>query len=86
MDEIKETHRRVTLRFGEPVERPPALVGARSYAGHGVEWTYICNGESPQLRRAAEAIGATVVDDTALSLDEIFVSHVATEPSIPARS
>src|SRR4051794_18851793 len=77
MDEIKDTHRRVTLRFGEPTERPPSLVGARSFEGHGAEWTYICNGASPQLRRAAEAIGATVVDDTALSLDEIFVSHVA---------
>jgi ABC-2 type transport system ATP-binding protein len=76
MDEIKETHRRVTLRFGEPVDRPPALVGTLSYTGQGAEWTYICNGASPQLRRAAEAIGATVVDDTALSLDEIFVSHV----------
>ena len=32
--------------------------------------------ESQQLKRAAEAIGATVVDDAALSLDEIFVSHV----------
>src|SRR3954463_4118231 len=30
MDEIKETHRRVTLRFQEPVDRPPSLVGARS--------------------------------------------------------
>jgi ABC-2 type transport system ATP-binding protein len=77
MDEIKETHRRVTLRFSEPVERPPALVGAISYEGHGAEWTYICNGASQQLRRAAESIGATVVDDKALSLDEIFVSHVA---------
>lgn len=77
MDEIKETHRRVTLRFGRPVEKPPALVGALSSMGQGAEWTYICNGASPQLRRAAEAIGATVVDDTALSLDEIFVSHVA---------
>jgi ABC-2 type transport system ATP-binding protein len=86
MDEIKETHRRVTLRFVEPVERPPALVGALSYAGQGVEWTYICNGESPQLRRAAEAIGAIVVDDKALSLDEIFVSHVATEPNVPTWS
>jgi ABC-2 type transport system ATP-binding protein len=76
MDEIKETHRRVTLRFAEPLDRPPALVGTLSYAGHGAEWTYICNGESQQLRRAAEAIGATVVDDTAMSLDEIFVSHV----------
>jgi ABC-2 type transport system ATP-binding protein len=76
MDAIKENHRRVTLRFGEPVDRPPALVGAISYEGHGDEWTYVCNGASQQLRRAAESIGATVVDDTALSLDEIFVSHV----------
>ena len=77
MDSIKDTHRRVTLRFGEPVDAPPALVGTLSYSGQGLEWTYICNGESPQLRRAAEAIGATVVDDSAMSLDEIFVSHVA---------
>jgi ABC-2 type transport system ATP-binding protein len=76
MDEIKDTHRRVTLRFEEPVDRPPTLVGTISYAGTGAEWTYVCNGESQQLRRAAEAIGATVVDDTALSLDEIFVSRV----------
>ena len=76
MDEIKEAHRRVTLRFGQPVDRPPALVGALSHSGQGSEWTYLCNGESQQLRRAAEAIGATVVGDAALSLDEIFVSHV----------
>jgi ABC-2 type transport system ATP-binding protein len=77
LDEIKETHRRVTLRFGEPVDRPPTLVGTISYEGQGAEWTYICNGASQQLRRAAESIGAEVVDDKALSLDEIFVSHVA---------
>lgn len=77
MDEVKETHRRVTLRFSEPRERPPALVGAFSHSGDGAEWTYHCNGESEQLRHAATAIGATVVDDAALSLDEIFVSHVA---------
>jgi ABC-2 type transport system ATP-binding protein len=77
MDEIKETHRRVTLRFGQPIDQPPALVGALSYSGAGAEWTYLCSGESQQLRRAAEALGATVVDDHALSLDEIFVSHVA---------
>ncbi len=77
MDEIKETHRRVTLRFRGPVDKPPALVGALSSVGQGAEWTYICNGASSQLCRAAEALGATVVDDSALSLDEIFVSHVA---------
>jgi len=76
MDEIKDTHRRVTLRFETPLERPPALVGALSSDGRGAEWTYVCNGESGQLRRAAEALGATVVADAALSLDEIFVTHV----------
>jgi len=76
MEEIKDTHRRVTLRFGQSHDRPPSLVGTLSFEGQGSEWTYICSGESGQLRRAAEAIGATVVDDAALSLDEIFVSRV----------
>lgn len=76
MDEIKESHRRVTLRFGQPTDQPPSLVGALSFEGQGSEWSYICTGESSQLRRAAEAIGATVVGDDALTLDEIFVSRV----------
>jgi ABC-2 type transport system ATP-binding protein len=76
MDDLKETHRRVTLRLDAPRESPPALVGALSCTGEGAEWTYLCTGDGEQLRRAAEAIGATVVHDAALSLDEIFVSHV----------
>lgn len=76
MDEIKDTHRRVTLRFEQSLDRPPSLVGTLSFEGQGPEWTYICSGESDQLRRAAEAIGATVVGDAALSLDEIFVSRI----------
>ena len=76
MDEIKESHRRMTLRFRQAMSQPPALVGTLACEGGGAEWTYVCNGESEQLRRAAEAIGATVVDDSALSLDEIFVSRI----------
>jgi ABC-2 type transport system ATP-binding protein len=78
MDEIKESHRRLTLRFAEAQARPPALVGTLSFVGAGAEWTYVCSGDSGQLRRAAEAAGATVVDDAALSLDEILVSRVLT--------
>lgn len=77
MDEIKDTHRRVTLRFGQSLDRPPSLVGTLSFEGQGSEWSYICSGESGQLRRAAEAIGATVVGDDALTLDEIFVSRIS---------
>jgi ABC-2 type transport system ATP-binding protein len=76
LDEIKETHRRMTLRFGQPQHRAPALIGALSFEGEGADWTYVCSGESGQLRRAAEALGAVVLDDAPLSLDEIFVTRV----------
>lgn len=76
MDEIRDTHHRLILRFNEAVDQAPALVGALSYEGKGTEWTYICNGDRGQLKRAAEAIGATVVEDASLTLDEIFVSRI----------
>jgi ABC-2 type transport system ATP-binding protein len=77
MEEIKDSHRRVTLRFEQAVSQPPKLVGALSFEGSGPEWTYVCNGEPEQLRLAASALGATVVSDTCLTLDEIFVTRVS---------
>jgi len=76
MEEIKVQHRRLTLRFDQSVEQPPFLVGTLCTEGKGAEWTYFCSGESLQLRNAAEALGATVVDDAGLTLDEIFVSRI----------
>ena len=76
MEEIKEQHRRVTLRFEQFLEGPPPLVGSLSSSGKGNEWTYVCSGERLQLRNAAQALGATVVEDEALTLDEIFVSRI----------
>jgi len=80
MDEIKDRHRRLTLRFDANLPEPPSLVGTISRSGSGSEWTYVCSGEPAQLRRAAESLGATVVDDATLTLDEIFVSHVESAP------
>lgn len=77
MDDIKESHRRMTLRFQQVMAQPPSLEGALSFEGSGSEWTYVCSGESTQLRHAAEAIGAQVVEESMLTLDEIFVSRVA---------
>jgi ABC-2 type transport system ATP-binding protein len=76
MDEIHDNHRRVTLRFEEAVPEAPSLVGSLSASGGGAEWTYVCGGDSAQLRRAAEALGATVVDEAALTLDEVFLTRV----------
>jgi ABC-2 type transport system ATP-binding protein len=77
MDEIMGSHRRLTLRFEQSVSLAPKLVGTLTCEGAGSEWTYVCNGESEQLRLAARAIGGTVVSETALSLDEIFVTRVS---------
>ena len=76
LDEIKETHRRVTLRFGQAAERAPTLEGATACCGQGAEWTYVCSGDMGQVQRKAQAIGASIVGDAIPSLDEIFVSRV----------
>ena len=76
MDEIHDNHRRVTLRFEEAMAQAPSLVGSLAASGGGAEWTYVCGGDSTQLRRAAEALGATVVDEAALTLDEVFLTRV----------
>jgi ABC-2 type transport system ATP-binding protein len=77
MDEIKDTHHRLTLRFETAREFAPAMVGTLACEGKGNEWTYICSGDIEQLRRAAEPLGATLVANTSLTLDEIFVTRIA---------
>ncbi|MFO0979043.1 MAG: ABC transporter ATP-binding protein [Planctomycetaceae bacterium] len=79
MDEIRETHRRLTLRFSRPMSTPPSLLGALASEGGGSEWTYVCSGEPGQLRHAATALGATVVEELPMTLDEIFVCRVLQE-------
>ena len=77
MDEIKDSHRRLTLRFEHPISQAPNFVGSLACEGQGYEWTYVCNGDSDQLHQAAKALGATVMSDAPLSLDEIFLTRVS---------
>lgn len=76
IEDLKTSHRRLTLRFDTPTENPPSLVGEIARSGAGHEWNYVCAGDPQQIKKAAEAIGASVVEDAHLSLDEIFVSRV----------
>ncbi len=79
MDDLKDSYRRVTLRFDTPIADPPKLLGGRNTQGAGSEWTYICtvvDGDMGQVRGAAESMGAQVVEESALSLDEIFVANI----------
>lgn len=69
LDDVKAQHRRITLRFDTQQAQPPQVPGALSVSGAGREWTVICN-----PKRVAN-LSATVVDDDAASLNEIFVAH-----------
>ena len=84
LDDIKETHRFLTLRFTEVQPRPPLLAGALTWDGAGHEWTAMCNGQLGELRLAATACGARIVEERIPSLDEIFVARVGSKCAVPA--
>jgi ABC-2 type transport system ATP-binding protein len=83
LDDLKETHRCLTLRFAEPRAQPPALAGALSWQGTGQEWTAVCRGRPGELASAVADSGGHLVADRVPSLDEIFVAQVGTA-NVPA--
>lgn len=76
LDAIKASHRRLVLRFAEAPQYLPPLPGALRCEGGGREWTVLCNGRLAELKAAAAAAGAQVVEEASPSLDEIFIAHV----------
>ena len=85
LDDIKQTHHRLTLRFPEARPQPPPLAGALSWEGHGSEWAAVCAGRLDDLDREAATCGAQVVERRTPSLDEIFVARVGTRCSEPEK-
>jgi ABC-2 type transport system ATP-binding protein len=75
MERIKQSHARLTLRFEEPLPTPPLLAGALSWDGGGQEWTAVCAGQTSRLCEAAQQLGARVVAQGGVSLDEIFLAR-----------
>jgi len=78
LDEIKQTHHRLTLRFLDERRQPPELNGVLSWEGRGYIWTAVAHGRLDDLALAASAAGAEIIDQRALSLDEIFLAQVGT--------
>jgi ABC-2 type transport system ATP-binding protein len=76
LENIKENHHRLTLRFEEPQADAPQLSGALSCIGGPLEWTIVCNGQIDQLEDAAKTLGASIVDQGTPTLEDIFVARV----------
>ncbi|MEA2162215.1 MAG: type transport system ATP-binding protein [Thermoanaerobaculia bacterium] len=81
LDEIKQSHRRVTMRFAEPQVQPPAIAGVMRWEGGAEEWTAVVRGA---LQGSAESAGAQIVAERAASLDEVFVAYVGVSAATAA--
>jgi ABC-2 type transport system ATP-binding protein len=76
LDEIRSSHRRLTLRFPEVRTQPPHLAGALTWQGDGREWTAICHGLTDELQAAVSAAGGHIVEEHSVGLDDIFVARM----------
>ena len=84
LDEIKAQHCCLTLRFEAAQTSPPQVAGALSVTGSGREWRVICNGARHEWPTVAAKVSARIVEETAPSLNEIFVARVSATSAPPA--
>ena len=78
LSRILDDHRRVSLRFPDEQIAAPSLPGAIHCRGAGREWECLCNGGIESLKQAATRLGAEVIGESRVSLDEVFVGRVGT--------
>jgi ABC-2 type transport system ATP-binding protein len=77
LDDIKQNHRQIVLRFPAILQSPPKLEQALTLNGTGREWTVLCHGDVSRLLAEIHRLGAAVVAEQTPSLDEIFVAQAA---------
>ena len=76
LDAIKEAHHRLVLHFEEDQAALPPITGVLRGEGGGQEWVVVCDGTADQVRASAGRHGATVVEESTPSLEEIFLARV----------
>lgn len=81
LDQVKEGHRRLIVRFATEQAAAPRLEGALAISGHGREWKVLCGTARAQAEAHAASLGGTVVEEETPTLDEIFVARAGKESS-----
>ncbi|MCP4611861.1 MAG: ABC transporter ATP-binding protein [Planctomycetes bacterium] len=76
IDNIKETHHCLTLRFDKPQTSVPKLPSALSCVGGPREWTFLCDGQIDQLKDAVRTLNARIVEQSTPTLEDIFITRV----------
>jgi ABC-2 type transport system ATP-binding protein len=81
LDDVKERHSRVVLRFDTRQATTPSVRGALWVHGADREWTVICDSSRIPTAAVIEDLGARIVEECPASLDDIFVAHAGTSPA-----
>lgn len=76
LDEVLVSHYQLTVSFPEPQPFFPQLTGALTWSGSGREWKIICNGQKQELEVALQELNAEILEQTAPTLEEIFVARM----------
>jgi ABC-2 type transport system ATP-binding protein len=76
LDTLKNGFTRITIRFAEPRSTLPTIEGVLAHEGNGREWTLTCNGAKEAVHAAIQSAGATVVEESTPSLEDIFVARM----------
>jgi ABC-2 type transport system ATP-binding protein len=77
LDRIQESFHRITFRFENEFSEAPSILGAVENNGQGKQWTYVCRGDREQVVSAARTLNAEIVQETPVSLDDIFICSIS---------
>jgi ABC-2 type transport system ATP-binding protein len=79
LDEIKEQHQLVSVRFEGNRSEPPQAEGILSVEQRGSSWSIVCNATQEQIGKRMHALGGEVTQMRSASLQEIFVARAGRE-------
>lgn len=74
MEEIKTRHTRLVVKFTEP-PKEGSLPGALTCQNFNGEWSLVCNGQHDTCKQAITEQGGTILEETEVGLEEIFIAH-----------
>lgn len=78
IDELKEQHRNITIRFVTEPAQNSGVQGVFSLKGSGKERTVICNLARTSLEQLSSELGGVITENQQASLDEVFFLHAST--------
>jgi ABC-2 type transport system ATP-binding protein len=81
LDDIKEQHHRIVVRFKSPRSALPPVDGVLSAERAGNDWIIVCNGANAQTQALLMAAGGDIIHSRCASLQETFVARVGRKPA-----